>query len=63
MFLGTLRSFWEEIKTHSFNTYNIKEVIIQSQGYYFFHKWINKLLVNKVPKTLFQVIKVAGSTK
>ena len=40
-----------EIKTQNFNIYNINEVIIQTQMYFFFN-WVNRLFSeeNKLPE-------------
>ena len=56
---GALCSSGEEIQTQNFNIYIINEVMEQA----LFHIWMNKLFSeeNKVPRTLFEGRKVAGS--
>ena len=50
-------------QTQNFNIYNVNKVIIQTQNIYLIHKWVNKLFSeeNKVPRTLYEARKVAGS--
>ena len=43
---------------------NVNEIMTQTQNIWFFiHNWVNKLFLeeNKVPRTLFEARKVAGS--
>ena len=58
---GALCSCIEDIQTQSCNFRNNNEIIIET----LFHNWINKLFSGaiKVPRTLFQARKVAGSAK
>ena len=60
---GALFRFGEEIQALNSNIYNIDEVVIYIRNIYLFHNLINKLLSeeNKVPRTLFEARKVAGS--
>ena len=59
---GALCSFEVEIQTSIFNIYSINEVITQTQIYFCFHNWINKLFSEdkKFPEQ-FVPRKVAGS--
>ena len=53
-----------EKKTQNFNINNISYNIRRNiKNMYLFHRWINKLcsVENKVPRTLFEAWKVAGS--
>ena len=47
----------------NFKVYNLNEVIMQTQRYFFSHNWVNQLFSeeNKVPRTQFEARKVAGS--
>ena len=60
---GALCGFEEEIQPSNFNINNMNEVLIQTQKCVFFHNWMNKLFSegNKVPGTLLEARKVAGS--
>ena len=40
---AALCGFGEENQTQNFDIYNIKEVMMQSQRYFFFRNWIKKL--------------------
>ena len=51
----------EVIQTQNVDVYSVNEIIIQTSN--FPNKWINKLFSeeNKVPRTLFEARKLAGS--
>ena len=53
--------FGEEIQTQNFNIHNIKEAIIQTQTFFIFSMTEKTNCENKVPRTLFDARKVAGS--
>ena len=63
-FKGALNSSGEEIPTQNCNIDTIQLVLLQTQNIFFAHYSIDKLLSedNNVPRTLFEIRKVAGST-
>ena len=58
-------SFGEEIQSQNLIIYNNNEAITQTKNMYLFHDWINKMIFeeNKVPVTVFEARKAAGSAE